>query len=86
MDMNDIWRFIAYYNGIENKDGNKYHKFDITTLFSMLNIEKTKAYIYFDEDLELSYIKLKYKSSNIKLYVVEPMEEKYFEESDFDVE
>lgn len=41
--MNDLWRFIAYYNGIENKDGSNYHKFDITTLFSMLNIERTKG-------------------------------------------
>ena len=48
MSMNDIWRFIAFYNGKTTIGGKRYHEFDISTFFTLLNIENiTGKYIIF---------------------------------------
>jgi hypothetical protein len=49
MDLTSAWRFIAQYKQQETINGNKYHKYDISTFASLIDTTGTiHVYAYFD--------------------------------------
>ena len=59
MDLTGVWRFIAFYNQLEIINDVEYYKFDISTLFSLVQgVNKIKVYAYLNKEAQLKIIKL----------------------------
>lgn len=89
MDLNSIWRFISFYIGKQTlNDGQLYHVFDVSTLFSLSNSQTTaKAYAFFDErKVQLRQINLIIGYMRLTVYVHEPIVKRTFTHQFFEKE
>ena len=89
LDLTSLWRFVAFYEGqTQLEDGLTYHKFDISTLFTLMESQQTvDAHAYFDRENRLKRLTfdLPEQKRQYTILVLEDLTERTYHQSDFEI-